>query len=192
MGSKNGTPPFLAWNESFSRRSATLPLPTSASRISQSVRSIFVTVSESDRSCTTDLICRFQRAFDQHDWDDLETCLTPQLWIDYGDLRGSPPEQESASRYCELRRDSLDHLDLQHNHSNLVIFETDEPGQLRAQCNFQILRFERSGPRHFHTYGTCEFRLKRDPLGDLRIFSVQQRVTRNSGDPEIHLRANPE
>jgi hypothetical protein len=150
-----------------------------------------VTIDEADRSSVEDLICRFQRAFDAHDWDDLESCLVPQLKVDYGDLRGSPLRQEPASSYCEQRKDALDHLDLQHNHTNLVVIDSVHPGRFQAQCNFQIYRFERSGPRHFHTYGTYLFGLERDSKGDLRISSIQQRVTRNSGDPEIHRGVDP-
>ena len=139
-----------------------------------------VPVNEVDRSSVADLICRFQRAFDTHDWGGLESCLAPQLKVDYGDLRGSPPKRESASSYCELRKNSLDHLDLQHNYTNLVVIDTMHPDRFQAQCNFQIYRFERSGPRHFHTYGTYVFGLERDPKGDLRISSIQQRVDRKS------------
>ena len=150
-----------------------------------------VTVDEADRFGVADLICRFQRAFDAHDWGELEQCLVPQLQVDYGDLRGLPPRQESASSYCEQRKDALDHLDLQHNYTNLVVIDTMHPGRFQARCNFQIYRFERSGPRHFHTLGTYVFGLERDPKGDLRICSIQQRVTGNSGDPEVHRGVNP-
>jgi hypothetical protein len=150
-----------------------------------------VTIHEADRSSVADLICRFQSAFDTHGWDGLESCLVPQLQVDYSDLRGFPPQQESASSYCEQRKDALDHLDLQHNYTNRVVIGTMHPGRFQAQCKFQIYRFERSGPRHFHTYGTYVFGLERDPKGDLRIFSIQQRVTRNSGDPEIHRGVDP-
>jgi len=138
-----------------------------------------------------DLICRFQRAFDRHDWSDLESCLAPRLQVDYSDLRGMPPRQESASSYCEQRKHALDHLDLQHNHTNLVVIDTLRPGRIQVHCNFQIYRFERSGPRHFHTFGTYVFGLESDPKGDLRISTIQQRVTRNSGDSEIHRGLDP-
>jgi hypothetical protein len=115
----------------------------------------------------------------------------PQLRVDYSDLRALPPQQESASSYCEQRKDGLDHLDLQHNHTNLVVIGTMHPDRFQAQCNFQIYRFERSGSRHFHTYGTYVFGLERDPKNDLRISSIQQRVTHSSGDPEIHRGVDP-
>ena len=150
-----------------------------------------MTVDEADRSGVADLICRFQRAFDTHDWGDLKSCLEPRLQVDYSDLRGLPPQRESASSYCEQRKDALDHLDLQHNYTNLVVIDTMHPGRFQARCNFQIYRFERSGPRHFHSFGTYVFGLERDPKGDLRIFSIQQSVTSNSGDHEIHRGVNP-
>jgi SnoaL-like domain len=150
-----------------------------------------MTADEADRSAVADLICRFQRAFDTHDWGGLESCLQSRLQVDYSDLRGLPPQQESASSFCRQRKDALDHLDLQHNFTNLVVIDTMHPGQLQARCNFQIYRFERSGPRHFHTFGTYVFGLERDPKGDLRISSIQQSVTRSSGDHEIHFGVNP-
>ena len=150
-----------------------------------------MTVDEADRSGVADLICRFQRAFDTHDWSDLESCLVPQLQVDYGDLRGLSPQQESASSYCEQRKDALDHLDLQHNYTNLVVIDGMNRGHFQAQCNFEIYRFERSGHRHFHTYGIYLFGLDRDSKGDFRISSIQQKVTGNSGDPEIHRGVDP-
>lgn len=121
---------------------------------------------------------------------DLESCLHRRLQVDYSDLLGLPPQQESASSYREQRKDALDHLDLQHNYTNLVVIETKVPGHVQARCNFQIYRFERSGPRHFHTFGTYVFGVERDAKGDLRISSIQQSVTRNCGDPEIHIGVN--
>jgi hypothetical protein len=115
----------------------------------------------------------------------------PQLNVDYSDLRDVPPQEESASSYCERRKDALDHLDLQHNHTNLVVIGTMHPGRFQARCNFQIYRFERSGSGHFHTYGAYVFGLERDQQNDLRISSIQQRVTRSSGDPEIHRGVDP-
>ena len=144
-------------------------------------------VGASDRSDAADLISRFQGAFDRHDWDDLAACLAPQVQVDYRDLRRSPAGLESASDYSAARRAALDHLDLEHHHSNLVVSDDEHPGRLRAVCDFQILRFERSGPRHFHTSGTYEFGLERDQGGDLRICAIRQQVLRNSGDPAIHL-----
>jgi len=145
-----------------------------------------VTVDEDDRSRVGDLIGRFLGAFDAHDWADLESCLAPRLKVDYGDLRGSPPMEQPASQYVELRRAALDRLDVQHHHTDLIVSDTADPRHLRAQCRFQIYRFERSGPRHFHTYGTYEFGVERDSTGDLRISSIRQRVSGNSGDPAIH------
>jgi hypothetical protein len=152
-----------------------------------SVGSGAVSIGGSDRSDVADLISRFQRAFDRHDWDGLEACLAPQVQVDYRALRRSPAGPQSASEYCAARRAALDHLDLQHDHSHLVVSAGDSPDRIEARCHFQILRFERSGPRHFHTYGTYEFGVERSGRGDLRIFAISQEVLRNTGDPDIHL-----
>jgi SnoaL-like domain len=132
-----------------------------------------------------DLISRFQRSFDDHDWSALESCLTPEIWVDYETLRGDPPQWQRSADYCARRRDALADLSMQHNYTNLVVRPTSD-GRLSAQCNFQIFRFDPQSDRHFHSLGVYVFELVRSSGGEILIASIQQRVVQNLGDPGLH------
>lgn len=130
------------------------------------------------------LICRFQRAFDQHDWAALRACLDDEIYIDYSSFRGTEPARVPADEYVALRRSALSDLLMQHNHSNLTLsLESDD--RASAACNYQIYRFERDGNRHFHSWGTYDFGLTQSSDG-WKIGSITQHLIKNDGDPSIH------
>jgi len=143
-------------------------------------------LSPQDRLEASDLICRFQRSFDERDWSGLESCLASEVLVDYEDLRGAPPQLQTAASFCQLRSTALDHLDLQHNFTNLVVSSRDGTDHLVINCNFQIFRFERHGPRYFHSWGSYTFGVERSGALELRITFIKQRVVRNLGDSGIH------
>jgi len=142
-------------------------------------------MSADDRAAIHSCICAWQLAFDRHDWTGLAGCLTETVRVDYSDLRGEGPTVVTATEYAEQRRQSLDHLDLQHNHTNLVITEGDDETSARATCNFQVLRFERGGSGYFHSFGSYELELAPDD-GRWRIAAITQEITRSFGDPSLH------
>lgn len=132
----------------------------------------------------SDLICRFQQAFDRHDWDAMRACLDDDLFVDYSSFRGTEPERTSADEYVRLRQQALSNLLMQHNHSNLAVrLHSDE--RASATCNYQIYRFERRGDRQFHSFGTYEFGLIRR-RSEWRICTITQHLIRNEGDQSIH------
>ena len=58
----------------------------------------------------SELICRFQRAFDQHDWAAMRSCLDDEVFIDYSSFSGADPSRVLADEYVELRRHALSDL----------------------------------------------------------------------------------
>jgi SnoaL-like domain len=131
-------------------------------------------------------LAAFMGAFDEHDWAELATCLAPEVRTDYRDLRGTPPAVESNADYAQTRRTALDHLDLQHNLTNLVVHAVG-PEEVVARANFQIYRFARDGDGHFHSWGTYEFTLRLS--GDRwLVAAITQRVLHHDGDPSLHRR----
>lgn len=130
------------------------------------------------------LVCRFQRAFDQHDWTALRACLDDEINVDYSSFRGTAPARVPASEYVALRQKALDELVMQHNHTNLTL-STESDDQASASCNYQIYRFERDGNRHFHSWGTYEFGLVRRS-DEWKIGSITQHLLKSEGDPSIH------
>ena len=131
-----------------------------------------------------ELICRFQQAFDRHDWASLRDCLDDEVFTDYSSFRGTAPSTVGADVYIELRQQALGNLLMQHNHSNLVVTsQTDD--RASASCNYQIYRFECDGDRHFHSWGTYEFGLALRAPG-WKICSITQHLLKNQGDASIH------
>lgn len=128
------------------------------------------------------LICRFQLAFDLHDWTGLAECVTDPVHVDYSGLRGGEPQTMSAAEYADARRRALDHLDLQHNHGNLVVRRGKG---LTAMCNFQIHRFSRTDEGQFHSWGRYHFEFE-DVAGHLRFSRIRQELTASRGDSSLH------
>ena len=137
----------------------------------------------------SELICRFQRAFDQHDWEAMRACLDDEVFVDYSSFRGMHPSRLLADEYVELRRKDLSDLVMQHNHNNLALISISADN-VSVSCNYQIYRFERDGYRHFHSWGTYDFSLVRRPSG-WKICSIAQHLLKNEGDPSIHGALRP-
>ncbi len=135
----------------------------------------------------SDLICRFQRSFDLHDWEVMRSCLDDEIFVDYSSFRGTEPSRISADEYVELRRQALSDLLMQHNHCNLVL-SLQTSRRASASCNYQIMRFEREGNRHFHSWGTYDFGFVRRS-DEWRISSIAQHLLKNDGEPSIHTGA---
>ena len=136
-----------------------------------------------------ELISRFQRSFDQHDWLALRDCLDDEIFTDYSSFRGTDPSTVQADEYVELRQQALSNLLMQHHHSNLVITSrTDD--RTSVSCNYQIYRFERDGDGHVHSFGSYDFGLVRRPEG-WKICSIAQHLLKNEGDASIHGALRP-
>ncbi len=136
-----------------------------------------------------ELICRFQRAFDQHDWAALRDCLDDEVFTDYSSFRGTDPATVQADEYVRLRQQALSDLLMQHNHSNLLV-TSHSHDRATVSCNYQIYRFERAGDRRFHSFGTYDFGLVQRSDG-WRISAITQRLLKNEGSPLIHGALGP-
>lgn len=132
----------------------------------------------------SELICRFQQAFDRHDWAAMRACLDDEVFVDYSSFRGKEPSRIPADEFVDQRQRDLGDLVMQHNHSNLVL-SSESDDRTSALCNFQIYRFERDGDRYFHSWGTYEFGFVRSPTG-WKVCSIIQHLHRSEGDPSIH------
>jgi hypothetical protein len=139
-----------------------------------------------DRAQITDLIIRFANALDRQDWPRLRACLTPELDIDYSDLRGDPPGRVTADDFVAARVRGLAGLRTQHVSTN---FEITVEGD-RAECfsSFLIHRLDPAGPPDANTFDTAghyHHGLRRTPEG-WRIDRIEQRVLWSRGEPRVH------
>jgi hypothetical protein len=135
------------------------------------------------------LLCDFQRAFDLHDWTQLEACLDERVYTDYSSFRGTAPEEVSRERYVALRREALSSLRMQHNFSNLRVSSDADTENVTGECNYAIYRFAQTDPvgpdDFFHSFGRYVFRFRSGPSG-LRISAITQQLTASYGNPDLH------
>lgn len=131
------------------------------------------------------VIAGFANSFDVKDWSGLEACLTESLFTDYSDLRGTPPQNVSASEYARSRRESLDHLKLHHLVSNYEIDFTDSN---TATCRASMIVWRKSDTEEFTSHCFYIFQLiKLD--SDWKISGITQRVLWNEGTSSLHTGA---
>jgi hypothetical protein len=129
-----------------------------------------------------ELIARFANSFDVKDWSGLQACLTEALYTDYADLRGTPPETLTASEYVRLRRESLDHLKLQHLVSN---YEIDFTGSEKAACRASMVVWRKAEDAEFTSHCIYTFQLTKKN-GEWKINGITQRVLWNEGQASLH------
>ena len=128
------------------------------------------------------LIARFANSFDVKAWDELQACFTESLYIDYSDLRDTPPETISASEYVRLRREALDHLKLHHLVSN---YEIDFPDSGHAACRASMIVWRKSDEEEFTSHCVYIFQLTKQNA-DWKISGITQKVLWNEGIKSIH------
>ena len=129
-----------------------------------------------------ELIARFANCFDVKDWNGLQACLTESLYTDYGDLRGTPPETVTADEYVRLRRESLDHLKLQHLVSN---YEIDFASSEKAACRASMVIWRKAEAEEFTSHCIYTFQLTKQN-GEWKINGITQKVLWNERQVSLH------
>jgi hypothetical protein len=128
------------------------------------------------------LVARFANSFDTKDWARLEQCLKTELHTDYSDLRGTPPEQMSRSRFVELRRTALQELQTHHLSGNVEIDVSDSSGEVKV--SMAIYRRSTDG-EVLNTH--CLYFLGVERIEDRWLIgSIVQRVLVSEGSSTIH------
>lgn len=127
-------------------------------------------------------IARFASSFDLKDWDGLGQCLCDQLYTDYSDLRGTPPETISRETWLALRQSALQHLKTHHLSGNPDI---SVQGNL-ADASVSMVIFRKNNANEtLHTHCLYRLKLLKDD-GVWRISSIIQRVFWSDGQTAIH------
>ncbi len=144
-----------------------------------------------DRVAISDVVFRFARAFDMHDWALLRSCLTTEIEIDYSDFRGEPPTVVRADDYVANRERTLSDVKTLHLSTNhLITIEGDH-----AVCisNAVIYRFLPDQPTDntYDTYGYYTHELTKTSEG-WKISRVKQSVFWNNGNPAVHGANRPQ
>jgi len=128
------------------------------------------------------LLARFTNSFDVKDWAGLQDCLAEQLYADYSDLRGTPPEAVHADDYVRARRESLQDLATHHLSGNVEIV-LDDPRN--ATCRVSTVIWRKSDTEAFDTH--CVYVFNATKVGSVwKINAITQKVLWNEGRPSIH------
>jgi len=133
-----------------------------------------------------EVIARFANSFDIKDWDGLQACLTESLYADYSDLRGTPAQTITSSEYVHQRRESLDHLKLQHLVSN---YEIDFMNAESAACRASMVVWRAAEEKDFTSHCLYMFQLMKQD-GGWKINSITQKVLWNEGTASLHKGSN--
>ena len=133
------------------------------------------------------LLCSFQQAFDDRDWDLMRESLADRIFTDYSSFRNTPGETLAAEEYIAKRKSALAGLNTQHNFSNLQV-EVDGD-RARGRCNYVIHRFhpdfQGEPDKFFHSYGHYLFEFERSSAS-WKITSITQKLLMNHGNPQLH------
>ena len=128
------------------------------------------------------ILSRFANCFDTKQWDEMTHCLAPVLYTDYSDLRGTPPETLSNTRFVELRHEALDKLATHHLFGN---HEIELLGDVaKAKVSAVIFRRAADGET-LHTHCLYLFELRKAPQ-DWKICAITQKIYWSEGNKRIH------
>lgn len=140
-----------------------------------------------DHIAINDVLCRFFAAFDERDWTAMDSCLAPEVFIDYSSSGREQPRAMSGSEFVQRRRDAVDSLAKHHSFSNLLL--SREADTVRGRCNYLILRFDRDfrgpGENFYHSCGAYEFLFSK-AHGPWKITSIVQRALQSWGNSQLH------
>jgi hypothetical protein len=140
-----------------------------------------------DHIAINDVLCRFFAAFDELDWTAMDSCLAPEVFIDYSSSGREEPRAMSGSEFVQRRRDAVDTLAKHHSFSNLLL--SREADTVRGRCNYLILRFDRDfrgpGENFYHSCGAYEFLFSK-AHGPWKITSIVQRALQSWGNSQLH------
>lgn len=137
---------------------------------------------ENSESRLRQLVSRYANSFDLKDWTGLEQCLAQNVYTDYSELRGTPPELISREQFVELRRDALGDLETHHLSGNIEIAVTDDSARLRV--SMVIYRRNSTGDT-LNTH--CLYLLGAERSDEAWVFnSITQKILINVGKTEIH------
>lgn len=139
-------------------------------------------MSNKDRFKIQEVIARFTNSFDVKDWSGLEACFTESIFIDYSDLRGTPPQTVSASEYTSARREALDRLQLHHLAGN---YEFDFTDSNSATCRTSMIIWRRSEAEEFISHCVYTFQLVKQEA-QWKISGITQKVLWNEGTASLH------
>lgn len=137
-----------------------------------------------DKLAIDQLMLRFGRALDLHDWEAYRACFADRVEIDFGDLLGRGPKVVDADAWTAFARAALEPVTCLHRYTNhLVTVKGDaaESVLYMEACHFLG---SAGGTRENVQHGWYENRFVRD-AGHWKIGRLRQRIVAVTGDPHL-------
>lgn len=118
-----------------------------------------------DRQRISEVMLRFGRALDLHDWDLYAATLCDEFEVDFFDLTGAPPAMTTPAAWAQFAKAALQKLTVMHQYSN---FHITLHGDTADGVFYHISRHRfpnRHGDDHYTQYGWYENSFRRTADG---------------------------
>lgn len=138
-----------------------------------------------DRQQISDVVLRFGRGLDAHDWDLYASTLDDPVHVDFRDLTGRAPVTTTPAKFAAFARESLKRLAVLHQYSN---FHIDVDGDRASGVFYHVSRHRlptRNGGDEYNQYGWYENRFRRDRAGTWRITHLKHGFQWADGNPTL-------
>jgi hypothetical protein len=144
-----------------------------------------------DRAQISDVMHRFGRGLDLHDWDLYASTLMDPFEVDFFDLTGLPPTITTPAVWAEFASACLERLIVMHQYSNFAI-EVDGDGATGVFYHVSRHRYpNRHGDDHYTQYGWYENQFRRQPDG-WKISSLRHKFQWCDGNPTLIDQSDPD
>lgn len=146
-----------------------------------------------DRTAIHDVMLRFGRALDTHDWPLYRSCFQDEIEVDFEDLTGMKARRVTADLWTDFARAALSPLKVHHTYANHLITVTGDEAEGVLYHNSRHRRATDRGSDTNYQFGWYENRYRRAGDGWLisrlchRIHWIDgnDRLLDHSADPEF-------
>ena len=137
-----------------------------------------------DRQLISEVMLRFGRALDLHDWDMYASTLADPFNVDFSDLTGRPPAVTTPAAFARFAKACLERLVVMHQYSN---FNINLHGDEADGVFYHVSRHRlpnRSGGDQYTQYGWYENCFRREADG-WKITQMRHRFQWCDGNPTL-------
>lgn len=144
-----------------------------------------------DRNEITNVMLRFGRGLDMHDWDMYAATLADEFEVDFYDLTGMVPAVTTPAIWTKFASACLERLTVMHQYSN---FHMNIDGDKADGVFYHVSRHRlpnRHGDDHYTQYGWYENRFERTALG-WKITHLKHGFQWCDGNPNLIDSSDPD
>ena len=144
-----------------------------------------------DRQRISEVMLRFGRALDLHDWDMYAATLADEFEVNFFDLTGQQPATTTPAKFARFAAAALDRLTVVHRYTNFHIeIEGDEASGIFYHVSRHRLPNRHGGDQYIQ-YGWYENTFTRTPEG-WKINRLTHKFQWCDGNPTLIDLTDPE